>query len=163
LNDFTYWKELPKLEKVLEDLFLCYRHDQYEYPDKIDKEKKFSSVTRNHFKGKYQDLADRLYGVYIISRLKPKEILYIGKAGTFDKDGYKPQNLPGRLCNKVSKKITRNAWMRNLYERHSTLLLIQFILFPDFKKDPTPTFIESLLIQSYLKEKKELPLENKGF
>ena len=109
-----------------------------------------------------------LYGVYIISGKEPSEILYIGKAGTFDneKNGYKTQNLQGRLSNKTSNELSRDAWMENLHEEHGTLL-IQYILLPDFKENPTPAFIESLLIQAYLKEnlkeKKKLPPENKEF
>ena len=159
-NDFSCWKKLPKVESIIEQLLSCYKNGQYEYSNK---EKNFSFVTRNYFKEKYPNLAGKLYGVYVIRKKETAKILYIGMAGTFDNksENYTKQNLPERLSNR-GKNLSRNEWMRNLYDKHG-ILLIQHFLLPDFEENPTPKFIESLLLQSFLKEKARLPLENEKF
>ena len=152
----TIWKELHQIEKIIEILKNDYESGCYEYDNDSHH---FSTITINHFKNKDREKKSR--GVYLIREKKSSEILYIGKAGSVDNNGdFKKQTIFGRLKNKKGGKSS-NIWIKNLFERKGTLI-IEYILLPD-TKNPTPAFIEALLLQAFLNDKNRLPLKNKMF
>lgn len=153
----TIWKELQQIEKIIEILKKDYKSGCYEYDNDLHH---FSAITINHFKNKDREKNSR--GVYLIREKKSSEILYIGKAGSIDNNGdFKKQTISGRLKNKKDGKSS-NIWTKDLYNERKGTLIIEYILLPE-TKNPTPAFIEALLLQTFLNDYHRLPIKNKMF
>jgi len=152
-NKNYLWKNLPDTDGLIHQLKSNLENEQFEYNNK---ENAFSSITKQHFKKE-----KKYYGVYIFRKKEDSTILYIGKAGTFEKKNhaYKNQGLRKRLSNR-SGKISRNRWVEKIFDENGPLVL-EYLLCSDY--NPTPTFLESLLLQSYLQGNGTLPRYNKVF
>ncbi len=99
------------------------------------------------------------YGVYIIKQSSTKRILYIGKSGRVERDGFyrKPaQDIFQRLKDDREGIIKAQKWFQDLYEEFGSIL-IEIILLP---VSSSPRFIEGILLQAHLNEFNKLPLKN---
>lgn len=148
------WDSIPKFETLLNQLKSSFDHDQIIYNSKHHS---ITSLVKQHFNKKEK----KYYGVYVFRKKEDSEVLYIGKAGTYTPktNMYKDQDLKGRLTN-MSGRIRREQWVKNMFDEHGALV-VEYILFPDINM--TPAFVESLMLQSYLKNTGTLPKYNKTF
>ena len=110
-----------------------------------------------------QEKHNKVYGVYVIRSVLDNVVLYIGKGGTINTDGYfKTQTLLGRLQASRGKKdeqtIKAPDWFTSLVSKYGQIKIQYFIL----DKKHSPGFIETVLLQSYLNGYGKLPIENKS-
>jgi len=100
------------------------------------------------------------YGVYVVLRTSPVEVLYIGKAGTLGTNGqFGGQGILGRLTN-TRGDIPANQWYRTLAQDGP--LAIEYLILPE-PRSLSPAFAEATLLQAYLHERGCLPPANKKF
>ncbi|MGE5437725.1 MAG: hypothetical protein ACM3O3_10900 [Syntrophothermus sp.] len=108
----------------------------------------------------------RKHGVYYVLRMANtrKDLVYIGKAGTIEKNGEcKKQCLRGRINNKQDG-INRQSFLTSKMneENIDTLEFCWFVTYDDNIKD-LPGYVEGLLIQKYFEVNRTLPEWNKCF
>ena len=142
-------------EDELSDLKKGYDHGSFEYGDPNIS---FRHVVSSHFQ-KIQ--RNNRHGIYIVRQKSTGGVLYIGKSGTINPNGYfKGQDIPGRLKNVKNGDIPADEWFKNLVNEKGQLV-IEYVFFPLTPK--SPTLIESLLLQAYFNENKSLPYRNNSF
>lgn len=135
------------LDDLLRLLRARHEHRSFEYTDTAGS---FRKAVREHFSGR------SLYGVYVVYRQTPDDILYVGKAGTLDGSGrFKDQDLPGRLAN-VRGKVPAEEWFRDLVNQHGPIKIKYFVL----DQRCSPALVEAALLQLYLDTRGRLPNGN---
>ncbi len=107
-----------------------------------------------------------LPGVYIVESIvgTKKEIVYIGKSGTYLGEGQFSKQLLRRRINNSHDSKPRQAYFEEKLKSEAieSLKLSWFVTFDDTNKD-LPAYVESLLIQAFFDENKRLPKWNKKF
>src|SRR3989344_4265009 len=118
----------------------------------------FRSTVSSHFKTVTRK--DK-HGVYIIRQKSTDGVLYIGKGGTLNRNGFfKRQDIPGRLKAVKNSSLSADKWFKALFKEMGQLV-IEYVFLPT--TPISPTFVESLLLQAYYNEHKSLPCRNNSF
>jgi hypothetical protein len=142
------------IDKKLEELNKSNYRGFFEY---ISSTSSFSSISSSHFK----NLAiKRKYGIYVVRLQSNREVLYVGKSGSLDKQGrYKDQDIPSRL-NNTKGKMSANEWFARIVNEKGPLIIEYIFLEPS---PESPALVEAILLQAYLNENGCLPYLNNGF
>lgn len=112
-----------------------------------------------------------LHGVYIISDTDSKNILYVGMSGQikrldneeYDNCGYdiRKRLVSSRKKDKDGKDVSSSEFFKSEMKKESIDSLTFTIL--KIKKEVSPTFLESQILQWIYSESKKLPMWNKSF
>lgn len=106
-------------------------------------------------------------GVYLIYKnsLNAKNLLYIGKAGTFDniRNDFKGQKLRTRIVNTRWNLSGEKSLIKEMKEQNISRLIFKWYVTVDTNVKHIPLFVESKLLQEYFEEKGKLPPWNKCF
>jgi hypothetical protein len=136
------------IESILDKWRTEFRNGYFIYADPLAS---FRATAAAHFGN------GPLHGVYVIRQRDTREILYIGKGGTIDREGqFKRQDLLGRLQNVRNKDVSADEWFRNLVHKKGPLLVEYLIL----ELPVAPAYVEATLLQSYFAEHRCLPPKN---
>ncbi len=138
------------IESILDKWRAEFRHGYFIYADPLAS---FRATAAAHF----GNGPTKTHGVYVIRQRDTREILYIGKGGTIDREGqFKRQDLLGRLQNIRNNDVSADEWFRNLGHEKGPLRVEYLIL----ELPVAPAYIEATLLQSYFAEHGRLPPKN---
>lgn len=103
-------------------------------------------------------------GVYIVEINPTKEIVYIGRSGTYNQRGqFSKQLLQKRINNSHDGKSRQNYFEEKLKtERVNSIKISWYVTF-DKKHTDLPAYVEALLMNEFFRKHKKLPKWNKGF
>lgn len=103
-------------------------------------------------------------GVYLIYRnsVHDKNLLYIGKAGTFDnqKNDFRKQNLKKRIKNIRGNMRSEKFYIQQMRRNKITRLIFKWYITIDHKVKHIPLYTESVLLQEYFEKFRKLPSWN---
>lgn len=124
-----------------------------------DYRKKFNQIIREN--------VERKFGIYIWVNSNTNEILYIGKAGTIKQDGQfskhtvRDRLLASRGKDKNGKDVQTNEFFKKFMEQGNIKRVDVYLIYTI--SNVSPGYLESLLLNNYFKENRELPIFNKHF
>ncbi|MCC6864568.1 MAG: hypothetical protein IT280_00245 [Ignavibacteria bacterium] len=106
-------------------------------------------------------------GVYLIYKnsLNVKNLLYIGKAGTFNniRNDFKGQKLRTRIVNTRWNLSGEKSLIRKMKEQNISKLIFRWYVTVDTNVKHIPLYTESFLLQEYFEKFRKLPSWNKCF
>lgn len=106
-------------------------------------------------------------GVYLIYKnsLNLKNLLYIGKAGTFNniRNDFKGQKLRTRIVNTRWNLSGEKSLIRKMKEQNISKLIFRWYVTVDTNVKHIPLYTESFLLQEYFEKFRKLPSWNKCF
>ena len=130
------------------------------------KNKGFFTFTKGEKLSEQSKYVPNLPGVYFVESVvgTKKEIVYIGKSGTYLGEGqFSKQQLRRRINNSHDSKSRQTYFEEKLKsEAIESLKLSWFVTFDDTNKD-LPAYVEALLIQDFFDKYKRLPRWNREF